>query len=117
MFSGSLRPKTSIGILLSRHIDAAVESITPRFFESISLNESTSYFFASGFILGSLSYTASTFFASNITCESVSTARSAAAVSVDINGLPVPQPNITTLPFSRCLSALPLAFQSQSALL
>ena len=28
-------------------------------------------------------------------------ARRAAAVSVEKNGLPVPQPNITTLPFSR----------------
>ena len=58
---------------------------------------------ASGSRRGSPSKTPSTpFFAIRIASASISSARSAAAVSVVKYGLPVPAAKITTRPFSRC---------------
>ena len=58
-------------------------------------------FTAEGSFTGSALYTPSTFFASSITSAPISAARSTAAVSVEKNGLPLPPPKRTTLPFSR----------------
>ena len=44
-------------------------------------------------------------------------ARRAAAESVVKYGLPVPQANITTLPFSKCLTALLLMYSSAICLI
>src|SRR2546430_692291 len=54
---------------------------------------------------GSESYTPSTLVALRITSAPISTARSAAAVSVVKYGLPVPAARMTTRPFSRWRSA------------
>ena len=59
-----------------------------------------SYFLASGYLWGSLSYTPSTMVALNITSALTSTARRAVAVSVEKKGLPVPPPNTAILPSS-----------------
>ena len=57
---------------------------------------------ASGSVCGSAVYTPSTpFLAIRIASAWISSARSAAAVSVVKNGLPVPAAKITTRPFSR----------------
>ena len=55
---------------------------------------------------GSAEYTPSTFLASRMASALISAARSTAPVSVEKNGLPVPQPKITTRPFSRWRMAL-----------
>lgn len=47
--------------------------------------------------------------------HSLSAQRRAAAVSVVKNGLPVPAANITTLPFSKCLTALLLMYGSATS--
>ena len=59
------------------------------------------YLIASLYFLGSLLYTPSTFVAFIKMSAFISAALSALAVSVEKNGLPVPHPNITTLPFSK----------------
>ena len=59
-----------------------------------------SYFLASGYLWGSLSYTPSTMVALNITSALTSTARRAVAVSVEKKGLPVPPPNTAIFPSS-----------------
>jgi len=41
-----------------------------------------------------------------IISDFISDALSTAAVSVEKKGFPVPEPNITTLPFCKCLVAL-----------
>ena len=64
-----------------------------------------SYLVAPGSFLGSALYTPSIFLASRMMSASISAARSTAAVSVEKKGLPVPQPKITTRPFSRCRMA------------
>src|SRR5699024_6404180 len=90
----------------------AVVSITPKFSDIDCIYVTLSYLIASSYFLGSLLYTPSTFLASNITSASISTALKAAAESVVKYGLPIPQPNITTLPFSKCLVALLLIYGS-----
>ena len=61
MLFGSFMLKTSKEMSLSLHIDAAVESITFKFFAKTSLNVMSEYFLASGFLEGSISYNTSTF--------------------------------------------------------
>ena len=61
---------------------------------------------AVGSVRGSPSYTPWTpFFAIRIASAPISSARSAAAVSVVKNGLPVPAAKMTIRPFSRCRMA------------
>ena len=74
-----------------------------------------SNFTASAFLAGSLSYTPSMFLASRITSAPISAARSTAAVSVEKNGQPMPQPKMTTRPFSRCRMALARMYGSATA--
>lgn len=101
---GSSIPNTINGILLSIHKDVAVESIIPSPKLSISIYLNVSNLLALLFIFGSESYTPSTpFFPNNITSASISAALKAAVVSVEKYGLPVPAPNITTLPFLNVL--------------
>ena len=88
------------------HKVVAVVSITCNPCSITSIYVSVSYFFASANLLGSLSYTPSTFLANKITSASISAALNAAAVSVEKYGFPEPAPKITTLPFSKCLTAL-----------
>ena len=57
-------------------------------------------------MLGSALYTPSTLVALSTTSAPISAPRSAAAVSVVKNGLPVPAAKTTTLPSSRYCSAL-----------
>jgi hypothetical protein len=59
------------------------------------------YRVAVGSFFGSALYTPSTLVAFSTTCAPISAPRSAAAVSVVKNGLPVPAAKITTLPSSR----------------
>ena len=95
--------KTWIGRALSMHSDSAVESITRRPCSMASMCVSSGRNFASGTTAGSASYTPSTpCLAIRIASAWISSARSAAAVSVVKNGLPVPAAKITTRPFSRC---------------
>ncbi len=96
---------TTKGMLLSLHSDVAVESITFKSLFKMSIYVISSYLIASGFVFGSSEYTASAVFPTNITSASISAALRAAAVSVVKYGFPVPQPNITTLPFSKCFNA------------
>ena len=75
-------------MLLSRHIEAAVLSMTPSSCVRISAKVRLSYFFASAFSIGSLSYTPSTFVAFRMMSAPISAARSEEAVSVEKYGLP-----------------------------
>ena len=106
MFRSSERLKTQIGRSLSMQRDRAVESITrsPR---SIAWRCVISGMnFASGTFDGSASKTPSTpCLAIRITSAWISSARSAAAVSVVKNGLPVPAAKMMIRPFSRCRMA------------
>jgi hypothetical protein len=47
--------------------------------------------------------------------DSLSAQRRAAAVSVMKNGFPVPAANMTTLPFSKCLTALRCMYGSATS--
>src|SRR6185312_12212292 len=102
MLCSSSRLNTYSGSALSMHSDRAVVSITfsPRSIASMwvicGINR------AFGLVRGSSSSTPSTpFLPIRIACAPISSARSAAAVSVVKNGLPVPAAKITTRPFSR----------------
>ena len=97
-------------ILLAKNVDG-VYSADPLKdpeavkYDSISYDDVLSYFTASGSLRGSALYTPSTFLASRMISAPISAARSTAAVSVEKKGLPMPQPKITTRPFSRCRTA------------
>ena len=65
----------------------------------------SSYLTAFESTFGSAEYTPSIVLATNITSAFISAALKAAPVSVVKYGFPVPQANITTLPFSRCFAA------------
>ena len=97
--------------------DVAVESITFKSWFNISKYDISSYFIAFGSSFGSAEYTPSIVFASNITSESVSAALSAAPVSVEKYGFPVPQENITTLPLSKCFIAYLFMYGSAISLI
>ena len=71
-----------------------------------------SYLTALGSTFGSAEYTPSMFLASSIASAPISAARSTAAVSVEKNGQPVPQPNMTTLPDLRYSIALSVLYLS-----
>src|SRR5581483_3466659 len=98
--------KTWIGRWLSMQSERAVVSMTfsPRSIACRCVSSGIS--FASGSTRGSPSRTPSTpFFAMRIASAPISSARSAAAVSVVKNGLPVPAAKMTTRPFSRWRTA------------
>jgi hypothetical protein len=74
--------KTIIGILLSRHIVNAVESITLSLLLNTSAKDISSYFWAFGSFSGSAVKTPSTLVPFRSTSAEISIALSAAAVSV-----------------------------------
>ena len=71
ILSSSLSPNKSIGILFSIAKTLAAKSITPNLSSTILEIGSSSYFFASGFLAGSLSYTPSMAFAPKIQSASI----------------------------------------------
>ena len=83
------------------HSEMAVASMTvsPRL--RTSMYSSVSNFTASGFSIGSESYTPSTFVPLRMASALISRARCAAVVSVEKNGTPMPAAKMTTRPFSR----------------
>src|SRR6185437_3637111 len=102
MFDSSSRLKTYSGTRLSMQRDSAVVSMTFRPRSIASRWVSSGIRRASGFWRGSESSTPSTpFLPMRIACAPISSARSAAAVSVVKNGLPVPAAKMTTRFFSR----------------
>src|SRR5947209_1859574 len=102
MLCSSSRLNTYSGRLLSMHRERAVVSITFSPFSIASMCVSCGISRAFGFVRGSASSTPSTpFFPIRIASAPISSARSAAAVSVVKNGLPVPAAKITIRPFSR----------------
>src|SRR5664279_2298397 len=88
--AGSFILNTTTGRLLSLHIVNAVESIILSLLAIASSKDRVSYFFAFGSFSGSDVYTPSTLVPLRRTSAPISTALSAAAVSVVKNGLPVP---------------------------
>ena len=84
----------------------AARSITPSFLSITSCMEISSYFFAAGFLAGSLSYKTSLDFAERIISASIYIARRTVAISVEKYGWPIPPAKKTTIPLLKYLFAL-----------
>ena len=83
----------------------AVESMIFRFLSRTVSKEMSSNIVAFMFCSGSESKIPSTLVPLRITSALISIALKTAAESVVKKGFPVPPPKITTLPFSKCLTA------------
>src|SRR4051812_46836355 len=105
MLSGWFRSNTMIGRSFSIQSETAAASMTLSWSRRRSAYSSEAYRRALGLVIGSASYTPSTLVALSRTSAPISTARSAAAVSVVKYGLLVPATKIATRPFSRCRTA------------